>query len=444
MSRHSRPTIPGLLGLLLTLLAILGLAPHAGAAPLRTVIPPPANLWERDNLYVSDKDTNSVILNGNALYVASLTPYFPEIRTPEDLVGKTDYDFYPPADAEKFRADDARVMTSGVGYQTIEENQIEGGQRSFVFVDKQPLRDAAGVIFGVRVKFYFIPQPNQTLIPPPANRWEAEHLFILDKDTNSTFINANDLYLRSLQPAFPEIQSITNFIGRNDYAFYPEDLANKYREDDARVMASGVPLETIEEYTQDGVRGYVFTSKTPLRNAAGVIFGLHIEFYLIPAPNQTVIPPPRNAHEAATVIIIDKDTTSTFINANDLYIRSLQAAFPEIKSVTNLIGKNDYAFYPEDLAEKYRADDARVLATGRPFVTIEANEVGGVRRFVHVRKEPLRDRSRRIFGLRITAFPIPANEQALDNNFRGGAVNAPRRLPQAATQTPRPARGVKR
>jgi len=390
------------LSILLTLLAILGLGSTPAAAALRTVIPPPANVWEREHVYISDKDTNSVILNANALYVASLTPYYPEIRTPEDLVGKTDYDFYPPADAEKYRADDARVMTSGVGYQTIEENQIEGGQRSYVFVDKQPLRNAAGVIFGVRVKFYFIPPPNQTVIPPPANRWEAENLYVIDKDTNSTFLNANDLYIRSLQASFPEIQSVTNFIGKNDYAFYPEDLAEKYRADDARVMASGVPFETIEGYVEDGVRRYVFTRKTPLRNAAGVIFGLHIEFDLIPPPNQTVIAPPRNAHEAATVIIIDKDTNSFFINANDLYIRSLQASFPAIQSVTNLLGKNDYAFYPEDLAEKYRADDARVLATGRPFVTIEGNEVGGVRRFFHVRKEPLRDRNRRIFGLRIT------------------------------------------
>lgn len=294
-----------LLGLSLAALG-LGSTPMAHAT-LATVIPPPANLWEASAVFIIDKDIHSVFLNANALYIASLTPSFPDIRTPEDLVGKTDYDFYPPADAEKYQADDARVMTSGVGYQTIEGNQLEGGQRSYVFVDKEPLRDAAGVIFGVRATFYMIPEPNQTVIPAP-----------------------------------------------------------------------------------------------------------------------------RNAREAATVIIIDKDTTSTFINANDLYIRSLQAAFPEIQSVSNLIGRNDYAFYPEDLAEKYRADDARVLASGRAFVTIEANEVDGVRRFFHVRKEPLRDRNRRIFGLRITAFPLPANEQALGNYFRGGTVDSPAACPKPA------------
>lgn len=284
-----------------------------------------------------------------------------------------------------------------------------------------------------------------TVIPPPANRWEAEALFIIDKDTNSVFLNANALYVASLTPSFPDIRTPEDLVGKTDYDFYPPADAAKYQADDARVIASGTRFETIEEnQLAGGERLYNYAEKEPLRDANGVIFGLRVKFYFIPQPNQTVIPPPRNAHEAATVIVIDKDTNSTFINANDLYIRSLQAAYPEIQSVTNLIGKNDYAFYPEDLAEKYRADDARVLATGRPFVTIEGNEVGGVRRFFHVRKEPLRDRNRRIFGLRITAFPLPANEQALDNNFRGGTVNSPRRLPQAGAQPARPARGVKR
>ena len=83
----------------------LGSTPMAHAA-LRTVIPPPANRWEAENVFIIDKDTNSVFLNANALYIASLTPSFPNIRRPEDLVGKTDYDFYPPADAAKYQADE--------------------------------------------------------------------------------------------------------------------------------------------------------------------------------------------------------------------------------------------------------------------------------------------------------------------------------------------------
>ena len=50
----------------------------------------------------------------------------------------------------------------------------------------------------------------------------------------------------------------------------------------------------------------------------------------------------------------------------------------------------------------------------KQFRALEVNEVGGVRRFCHVCKEPLRDQSRSIFGLCITAFPLPASGQALE------------------------------
>lgn len=43
----------------------------------------------------------------------------------------------------------------------------------------------------------------QTVIPDPKNKWEADHLYVIDKDTSSTFLNANLLYVRSLGADFP-------------------------------------------------------------------------------------------------------------------------------------------------------------------------------------------------------------------------------------------------
>jgi len=248
----------------------------------------------------------------------------------------------------------------------------------------------------------------QTVIPDPKNKWEADHLYVIDKDIGSVFLNANALYVQSLGAAFPQVKTVEDVIGKTDFDFYPKELAEKYRADDVRVMASGERFETIEQYSEGGVLGYVYTEKTPLKDGTGRVFGLRVRFYLIPAPNQTVIPEPANAWERAHVQIIDKDTNSVFLNANPLFLSSVGSVFPEIRSVTNLIGRDDFAFYPLDLAEKFRADDARVIASGQEFSTVEENQLeGGIRTRVFVRKTPLRDSKGTITALRILFFVIP-------------------------------------
>jgi branched-chain amino acid transport system substrate-binding protein len=123
----------------------------------------------------------------------------------------------------------------------------------------------------------------QTIIPAPANPWAATYLYVLDKDTNSIFINANKLFLASIRPLFPEIQTVTNLIGKDDFYLYPADLANKFRADDARVLAGGVPFVT-EEANQPvgGVRTTVRVTKIPLRDQSGAVIGLRAVWYSHP------------------------------------------------------------------------------------------------------------------------------------------------------------------
>jgi hypothetical protein len=206
-----------------------------------------------------------------------------------------------------------------------------------------------------------------TTLPVETNAWDLAHLFIIDKDTNSVFVNANDNYLQSLQKDFPQIHSLADFQGKTDFDFYPADLANRYRADDARVIAGGVPWETIEPYQPSGgATGYVYTSKTPLRDTNGVIYALRAQFYTVPDPGQTTLPVFDTAWLQANAIVIDKDTNSVFINANENFLASLRPTFPEIKTVTNLIGRDDFYFYPTNDALKYRAfRSARLRATNR-------------------------------------------------------------------------------
>jgi len=80
-------------------------------------------------------------------------------RTLEEIVGKTDFDFFPAELAEKYQRDDRRVMETGKPYQTVEEHQPPGSaSKLYVQVVKTPLHDAAGNVLGLQGIFWDITQ----------------------------------------------------------------------------------------------------------------------------------------------------------------------------------------------------------------------------------------------------------------------------------------------
>jgi len=76
----------------------------------------------------------------------------------EEIVGKTDFDFFPIALAEKYQSDDRRVLETGTPYETVEEHQPPGGGKLFVQVVKTPLRGLDGNIIGLQAIFWDITQ----------------------------------------------------------------------------------------------------------------------------------------------------------------------------------------------------------------------------------------------------------------------------------------------
>jgi PAS domain S-box-containing protein len=69
---------------------------------------------------------------------------------PSDLVGKTDYDFYPWDQADAFRADDAAVIRDGRPRLAIEESlTLASGEVMWLETSKIPLKDASGAVIGV-------------------------------------------------------------------------------------------------------------------------------------------------------------------------------------------------------------------------------------------------------------------------------------------------------
>ena len=74
----------------------------------------------------------------------------------DDIIGRTDFDFYPPALAGKYQEDDREVIRTGKIFETIEENVAPDGETMYVQVVKTPIRDAKGKVLGTQCIFWDI------------------------------------------------------------------------------------------------------------------------------------------------------------------------------------------------------------------------------------------------------------------------------------------------
>ena len=107
------------------------------------------------------------------------------------------------------------------------------------------------------------------------------------KDRNSVYVSCNESYAKDLKIKPGEIA------GKTDHDFFPAYLAEKYREDDKRVMDSGRTENIEEEYMmiKDFLRGaqkaIINTVKVPVRDKDGNVTGLFGLFWDITERNRT-------------------------------------------------------------------------------------------------------------------------------------------------------------
>jgi diguanylate cyclase (GGDEF)-like protein/PAS domain S-box-containing protein len=119
------------------------------------------------------KNTDLIYIKVNPGYARDLN------RTPEDIAGKTDYDLYPPALANKYRTDDREVMSSGISIE-VEEDYFQNGDLRTVQTVKVPVRDQQGNITGILGIFWDVTERKREEILREAllaeNRRQKENL----------------------------------------------------------------------------------------------------------------------------------------------------------------------------------------------------------------------------------------------------------------------------
>ena len=99
---------------------------------------------------------------------------------------------------------------------------------------------------------------------------------ILIKDLDLNYVACNAGYAADRHLDMKEIR------GKTDYDLHPRELADKYRNDDRRILKSGSPESYEDVYVYDGKKVHIYITKTPLKDAQGRAIGILGVFWISP------------------------------------------------------------------------------------------------------------------------------------------------------------------
>jgi sigma-B regulation protein RsbU (phosphoserine phosphatase) len=96
-----------------------------------------------DMIYFKDRDSRFIMVNkASAEWQGGCSP--------DEMIGKSDYDFYSQKDANRMREDELRIMNTGEPLYGLEEGETwKDGSHAWVSTTKMPLRDESGEIIGI-------------------------------------------------------------------------------------------------------------------------------------------------------------------------------------------------------------------------------------------------------------------------------------------------------
>lgn len=224
--------------------------------------------------------------------------------------------------------------------------------------------------------------PHEKVMPKPVEMFrqtdpeiiisllESLPLNVFAKDREGRFIYANRCYCRRVG------RTVEQLIGVDDFAIHPLELATKYRDDDQRIIQSGL-AENIEEFWQkeDNTQGisWIQVIKAPLRALeSNEIIGMIGVFWDITDKKKGELALAEERNLLRTLIdnlpdyIYIKDAESRFLVANLAVAGVMGVDRPE-----KLLGKTDLDFFPEEQAQQFREDEKAVMASGAALIEKE-------------------------------------------------------------------------
>jgi PAS domain S-box-containing protein len=199
-------------------------------------------------------------------------------KSPEDVIGKTDFDFFTEQHARLALEDEQYIIKTGNAVLGKDEKETWiDGRETWVLTTKMPLFDADKVIigtFGISLditerKHHEEALENEKKILRTLIDSLPERVYV--KNTKSQFVIANQYTAKHIGLKSPD-----EIVGKTDFDFYPAEHAVKYFEDEQNIIKTGISIIDLEEPCVNslGEPEWSSATKVPLKDNKGKIIGL--------------------------------------------------------------------------------------------------------------------------------------------------------------------------
>jgi PAS domain S-box-containing protein len=265
-----------------------------------------------DYIYFKDRDSKFIRIS------KSMLPLFP-VDTLEEMIGKSDFDFHTPENAQKYYDDELNIIKTGAGFanQLVHE-VLDNGVDQWVSTTKLPLYDEKGKCIGtfgaskdvseiVSMETEITQRNEELLAQEEELRQNLEEMqavqdsmeeqirkndeikqklirenalmnaimdnlpdYIYFKDLDSKFIRIS----KSMLSLFP-VETLQEMMGKSDFDFQSPENAQKYYDDEMNIIKSGKGFvdELAHEVMDNGVDQWVSSTKLPLYDETGNCIG---------------------------------------------------------------------------------------------------------------------------------------------------------------------------
>ncbi|APZ94695.1 PAS domain-containing protein [Fuerstiella marisgermanici] len=305
----------------------------------------------------------------------------------------------------QFAREDRQTLTEGAIFQGIVRQTRKDGSVCWIERLKGPNKDTDGNIIGIQVLFWIV-----------TDRIEAEHAHqresalletlltsipdaIYFKDTASRFLRISE----SMAGMFG-LTSAAEAVGKSDADFFTSEHADQAREDELRIMRTGESIigRVEKETWKDRENTWASSTKLPLRDANGEIigtFGLSRDI--------------TNVMQVEEELAQERDRLQTLMNhlPDVIFIKDRDGRFvmtnPALSqlygctSSASMVGKTDFDFVPDEVAQNFAEDDQKVMRSGEALIDREESNVdpNGDVIWMLTSKIPLRDADDNVIGL---------------------------------------------
>jgi PAS domain S-box-containing protein len=223
-------------------------------------------------------------------------------------------------------------------------------------------------------------------------------IYVKDTASRKTIANLADVHNMHLH-------SESEVLGKNDFELFPKELAEGFFADDQSVIQTGQPVTNREEYVIDeqGQERWLLTTKVPLRDENNQIIGLVGVGKDITIRKQFE----KNLQNERNLLRTLIDNLPDYISIKDIEGRFVVANMAVVHQIgfnspNELIGKSDYDLFPRELADRYFADEQKIIQSGQGLYEYEGPAIDKSKedkgRWVTTIKVPLRDAQGKIIS----------------------------------------------